>query len=104
VLIGIRVPENAQIWVDGQKTAQTGAFREFVSPPLESGQQYSYDIKAQWTENGQEVVRDRKVTFHAGDRLMVNLTTAQPNKAAATSQPPVPAAPATGNKPAAAQP
>ncbi|HEV2948301.1 MAG TPA: TIGR03000 domain-containing protein [Gemmataceae bacterium] len=98
VLIGIRVPDNAQIWVDGEKTTQTGTFREFVTPPLELGQQYSYDIKARWTENGQEVVRDRKVTFHGGDRLMVNMTTAQPNKAAAKSQPP--AAPASANQPA----
>ena len=104
MLIGIRVPENAQIWIDGQKTTQAGTFREFVTPPLESGQRYSYDIKARWTENGQEIVRDRKVTFHTGDRLMVNMTTAQSNKAAAANQPPVPAAPAAANQPAASKP
>jgi uncharacterized protein (TIGR03000 family) len=73
VLIGVRVPENAEVWIDGQKTSQTGSFREFTTPPLESGQKFIYDIKARWTENGKEVVRDRQLNFYAGDRLMVNL-------------------------------
>jgi len=73
VLIGVRVPENAEVWIDGQKTSQTGSFREFATPPLESGQKFIYDIKARWTENGKEVVRDRQLNFYAGDRLMVNM-------------------------------
>lgn len=73
VLIGVRVPDNAEIWIDGDKTSQTGTFREFVTPALEPGQKFSYDIKARWMENGKEVVRDRKLSFYAGDRLMVNL-------------------------------
>jgi uncharacterized protein (TIGR03000 family) len=73
VLIGIRVPENAQIWIDGQKTSQTGAFREFVTPSLEPGQKFAYHIKAVWTEKGQEVVRNRQISFYGGDRLMVNM-------------------------------
>ena len=72
VLIGVRVPDNAVIWFDGDKTNQTGMFREFISPVLEPGQKYTYDIKAQWTENGKDVVRTRKIDVYAGDRLMVN--------------------------------
>ena len=86
VLIGVRVPENAEIWIDGEKTSQTGAFREFVTPSLEPGQKFAYDIKARWTENGKEVNRDRKLNFYAGDRLMVNLM-APPKPAAKPPQP-----------------
>ena len=77
-LIDVRVPGNAEVWIDDQKTNQTGSMREFVTPALNPGQEYSYDIRARWTENGQPVERDRKVTFHAGDRLAVNLMAAQP--------------------------
>jgi uncharacterized protein (TIGR03000 family) len=76
-LIDVRVPGNAQVWIDDQRTNQTGPMREFVTPALNPGQEYNYDIRARWMENGQEVVRDRKVTFHAGDRLAVNMMTAQ---------------------------
>jgi uncharacterized protein (TIGR03000 family) len=72
VLIGVRVPEGATIWFDGEKTTQTGTFREFMSPPLEPGQKYSYEIKAIWTENGQEMSRLRRIDVFAGDRMMVN--------------------------------
>jgi uncharacterized protein (TIGR03000 family) len=76
-LIGVRVPEHAEIWIDGSKTSQTGSMREFVTPPLDPGQKFNYDVKARWTENGQEVVRERQVSFHAGDRLMVNMMAPQ---------------------------
>jgi uncharacterized protein (TIGR03000 family) len=86
-VIDVRVPGNAQVWIDGEKTSQTGALREFVTPALEPGQQYSYDIRARWTENGQEVVRDRNVIFHAGDRLMVNMLAAQTTRGPTANQP-----------------
>jgi len=92
VLIGVRVPENAEVWIDGQKTSQTGSFREFTTPPLESGQKFIYDIKARWTENGKEVVRDRQLNFYAGDRLMVNMM-------APAKQPPAQALPAPRQAP-----
>lgn len=90
VLIGVRVPENAEIWIDGAKTAQTGRFREFVTPSLEPGQKFNYDIKARWTENGQEVIRDRQVGFYAGDRLMVNLLASPKQRSKQVQSAPVP--------------
>jgi len=88
VLIGLRVPENAEVWIDGDKTTQTGTFREYVTPPLEPGQKFNYDIKARWVENGKEVIRERKLSFYAGDRLMVNLVALAKK---ARTQPPPPA-------------
>jgi uncharacterized protein (TIGR03000 family) len=101
VLIGLRVPENAEVWIDGQKTTETGAFREFTSPALQPGQKFTYDIKARWTENGKEVVRDRKLEFYAGDRLMVNLL-APVNKATLPPPQPAPAKKPTPQPPAPA--
>jgi len=91
VLLSLRVPANAEVLIDGSKTSQTGAVRDFVTPPLETGREFSYDIKARWTANGQPVERERHVTFHAGDRLMVNMMTAQANNAAATQSSSTPA-------------
>jgi len=85
-LIDVRVPDGAQVWIDGQQTKQTGPMRELVTPALDPGQEFSYDIRARWTENGQEVDRHRKVTFHAGDRLMVNLMAPQGSPSAEARQ------------------
>jgi uncharacterized protein (TIGR03000 family) len=71
VLINLSVPANAEISFDGQETVQRGAFRQFVSPPLFPGNEYSYDIEVRWTENGTESSQSRRITVHAGD--IVNL-------------------------------
>lgn len=75
VQINVRVPASAEIWFDGNKTTQTGASREFVSPALDNDAERSYEIRATWTENGRPVDQTRTVTFHAGDRITVNFMT-----------------------------
>jgi uncharacterized protein (TIGR03000 family) len=71
-LINVSVPANAVITFEGKETSQMGAFRQFISPPLIPGQEFSYTIKVRWTEDGTEVTRSRHITVHAGD--VVNLT------------------------------
>jgi uncharacterized protein (TIGR03000 family) len=73
VLIQISVPDNAQIWFGDRATTQSGANRQFVSPPLTPGQFYVYEIRAQWDEGGRTVERIRRVTVQAGDRINLNL-------------------------------
>lgn len=70
----VQLPADAQLWIDGQPTSQTGSVRSFETPVvLDPGREYSYHLKAQWVANGQPVTRERKVTFHAGNQAMVNL-------------------------------
>jgi uncharacterized protein (TIGR03000 family) len=72
VLIAVRVPANAEIWFDGNKTSQTGQVRLFNTPPLEPGHEYSYEVRALWNDSGHDVDRTRKVTVHSGDRIGLN--------------------------------
>jgi uncharacterized protein (TIGR03000 family) len=74
VRITVRVSPSAEIWFDGTKTTQQGSLRQFTSPPIASDRECTYEIRARWTEGGQEVDRTRTVSFHAGDRLTVNFT------------------------------
>jgi uncharacterized protein (TIGR03000 family) len=64
-------PPHAEISFEGSKTAQIGTSRLYVSPPLNQGQNYSYDIRVSWNNNGQVVTQDRKVIVRAGDRLSI---------------------------------
>jgi uncharacterized protein (TIGR03000 family) len=70
--IHIRVsPPHAQISIQGAKTAQIGSSRLFVSPPLNQGENYQYDIRATWTENGKQITQDRTIPVRAGDRMSI---------------------------------
>jgi len=65
--VRVTVPDpNAQVWIDNTPTQQRGFERWFVSPPLESGKQYMYTIKATWMQDGREVTREKKVDVNAG--------------------------------------
>jgi uncharacterized protein (TIGR03000 family) len=106
--INVQVPANAEIFVDGVKTSQTGPFREFVSPALKPGSNYTYEIRAKWTQSGQTMDRTKTVPIHAGDVANVNFMQAaasnaqQPAPANATEQTPpnnnLPASPTQPNK------
>jgi uncharacterized protein (TIGR03000 family) len=72
VLINVRVPPNAEVWFDDQKTSQTGPTRSFITPPLNPDHDFVYHIRARWTENGRQVEKTRRIDVHAGDRLFVN--------------------------------
>ena len=74
VYLEVLVPPAAEIIIEGAKTTQTGSRRLFVSPPLKSGQNYTYELKAKWTENGKEMNPSRKVPVRAGERKVVDLT------------------------------
>jgi len=74
VLLNVTVPANAKVSVQGAKTAQTGAFRRFVSPPIAGGYRYSYDLQATWMENGREVSQRRSFAVHPGAVVHVTFT------------------------------
>jgi len=74
VAIEVRVPADAEVLFEGDKTSQKGSVRWFVSPPINPERRYTYEIKAKWMENGREVAKTRKIAVRAGERLSVDLT------------------------------
>lgn len=70
--ISVQVPADAEIWVEGQRTRETGSVRNFVSPPLTPGRDYSYDIRARWNANGREHNVTKHVDVRAGSQVTVD--------------------------------
>lgn len=66
--VDVKVRKDATLWVQGQKSAQSGTVRHFVTGDLEPGVAYTYRIKASWTENGHKVTVEQPVTVRAGTR------------------------------------
>jgi uncharacterized protein (TIGR03000 family) len=60
---------NAELWVNGNKAEQTGPARTFVTPELENGKPYNYEIRAKWTQNGKQYDQKRTVTVRAGEQV-----------------------------------
>jgi uncharacterized protein (TIGR03000 family) len=74
-LFEVKVPEGAELWVDGVKTSQTGTTRKLTSPDLKPDQEYVYEMRAQWHDQGRVVSETHRVTFQAGDEVKVDFTT-----------------------------
>jgi uncharacterized protein (TIGR03000 family) len=74
VQITIRVPAEAKIWFDGDETAQTGTTRVFVSPLLDPGRDYQYEVRAQWKDGEGTVERTRRLRFRAGDTIALEFS------------------------------
>jgi uncharacterized protein (TIGR03000 family) len=70
----MKLPANAKVWFEGVKTSQTGSVRDYVSPSLDPGKTFDYQIRVRWTENGHRVEQQRKVTVRPNGRTVVDLT------------------------------
>jgi uncharacterized protein (TIGR03000 family) len=104
--IRVRVPANAELWINNEKRTQAGTVREFVTPALDPDHIYVYNVKAHWTEEGGiNVEKTLRVRTISGTRVTVNFVrppAAQPRPSVATpvvAAPPRPAAPRVEQRP-----
>lgn len=72
------IPVEAEILFDGEAMTQKGHSRRYLTPPLEDGKSYRYEIVARWRENGKEIKRSRQANVTSGDRVEVDFLEKQP--------------------------
>jgi uncharacterized protein (TIGR03000 family) len=82
--VTVKVPADADIWIEDTATTSTGPVREFDSPPLTPGSRYSYEVRARWNENGHEVTQTQHLEVTAGAHVSVSFPVA-PKTAAQVS-------------------
>jgi len=72
-MLELRVPPNAEVWIGGVLTSQTGTVRHYTSPTIERDRTFTYQIRARWTDdNGEVVDRTKQVKVWAGARIGVD--------------------------------
>src|SRR5262245_31588389 len=71
--LDVRVPADAEVWFDGKRTNLTGSRRRYATRPLDPSRDYTYEVRARWSEDGEVVTRKRALTLAAGGRGMVHL-------------------------------
>lgn len=72
VLLRLQVPADAKVWIDGTPTTSRGESRSYLSPPLNAGQNYTYQIRVQ-TSAGEQ---NRTVPVRSGDRINLDFRAA----------------------------
>jgi uncharacterized protein (TIGR03000 family) len=72
--ITVKLPAGAALYVNERRSPSTEAVRQFSTPPLPVGQEFSYLMKAEIVRNGQTETFTQKVPFRAGERVEVDFT------------------------------
>ena len=72
VTVDVVVPEGAELWIEGKKTAQVTAQRKFISPPLASGRSFSYEFRICYKEAGRDQTETRSLDVSAGEHYTVD--------------------------------
>lgn len=69
--IVVCVPGDAEVWLEGQRTHQTGDTRTFVSPQLAPQQPYVYQVRARWQQGRGRLEQIQNITVQAGQLVQV---------------------------------
>jgi uncharacterized protein (TIGR03000 family) len=74
------VPADAQIWVDGKLIERKGERYRYQSGPITAGQKQSFEVRAQWNDDGRVVTQTRTVSAGSGGNMKVDFTKPAPAK------------------------
>jgi uncharacterized protein (TIGR03000 family) len=66
VMLNIQAPAGAGLWISDVFIGQGDGNRQFVSPPLQNGRKYVYDVKARWMQDGREMTSTKTLEFQGG--------------------------------------
>jgi uncharacterized protein (TIGR03000 family) len=69
--IVVSLPVEAKLTIDGYVSQQTSAQRTLVTSPIQPGQEFTYTLVAQTTQNGLPVSQTQRVTVRSGQQLPV---------------------------------
>ena len=77
-VLGLSVPEDAKVYINGKLTTTPGTLREYVSRKLKSGKSYSYQVKAAIERDGKVLVRSKLVRIETGTSQLVEFDFTRP--------------------------
>jgi uncharacterized protein (TIGR03000 family) len=74
VVLVAHLPEDADISFEGKDMGRKDQMmRQFISPPLTPGRNYTYDVKVNWAEEGHRAEQSLTVPVQGGDILCLDL-------------------------------
>lgn len=74
----VQLPVAGEVWLDGKKvSSEKNEEQVLISPLLKQGEQYKFNVKAQWTHKGKTYETTRAVTLGSGDRSRILLVSGE---------------------------
>jgi uncharacterized protein (TIGR03000 family) len=70
-VVAVRLPADATLFADGKKTDLTSTERLFMTPSLQLGQRYQYELKVEYIRDGKPISESKTVFVKAGERTDV---------------------------------
>lgn len=71
----VSLPADAVLWLNDQRMDRTGSERDFITPHLQKGETYAYQVKARWTQDGKSQEETIEVKVRANKTTAVSLGT-----------------------------
>jgi uncharacterized protein (TIGR03000 family) len=68
--IDLTVPDNSEVWINGELLKQVGRKRQFVTP-VHTNTVETYTVRIKWMENGKEKTSTQNVQVRAGSKASV---------------------------------
>jgi uncharacterized protein (TIGR03000 family) len=78
----VKLPTEAQLFVDGVPCTLTSDTRSFDTPTLEPGKAYSYRLRAEIVRDGQTFSDNRRLTVRSGEPATVDFGDLRPVRTA----------------------
>jgi uncharacterized protein (TIGR03000 family) len=67
----VNCPPNAEIYLEGKLSEQSGPTRTFISPPLPPNQKFVYIVRASWSEGRNRREQSQEIVIQAGRQAHV---------------------------------
>jgi uncharacterized protein (TIGR03000 family) len=74
-LVIVKLPADAELWIDDTKTTQAGSYRQFVTPPLPGDRNLTYTLRVRWLIKDVELTRIEKAQISPGGKVTINFLT-----------------------------
>jgi len=84
-LITIRVPADAKVEIGGYATKTTGELRQYLTPPVRAGREYTYDVVILYADGA---VRKEVITFVGGKPAEFDFRVPRPEPKKTEAKPP----------------
>jgi uncharacterized protein (TIGR03000 family) len=88
-LLTVELPADARLYIDGNLMTSVTSRRRIITPPLQAGQTYTYEVRVELIRNGQTLSRTQEVSLRPGEQTyarFANLESAEAAEDAADSQ------------------
>jgi uncharacterized protein (TIGR03000 family) len=74
-LLIVKIPAEAELWIDDVRTSQAGSYRTFTTPPLAVGRSLFYTLRVRWLLKDVELNRVETVKVEPDATPTVNFLT-----------------------------